>query len=126
MPARLGRNGARNDVIQATTHLTMRRIPFDGYPVMPAVVVDYRDDLPSRLRREGKLIGPVPLGSVVTAGGIAAGLPCGGNNCKACCTFAIDCEDNDPCTIDTCTYMSGQPRGTGACENTAVPDGSPG
>ncbi|MCH7885135.1 MAG: hypothetical protein IIC01_07765, partial [Planctomycetes bacterium] len=53
------------------TAVTSRPIAQIAYPIMPPVVVDYRDDLPSRLRREGKLIGPVPLGSVVTEGGIA-------------------------------------------------------
>ncbi|MCH7885011.1 MAG: hypothetical protein IIC01_07115 [Planctomycetes bacterium] len=123
LPKRLVRNRARNDATQAATHLSTRRIPLDGLSVMPPVVVDYRDDLPSRLRRAGKLIGPVPLGSFATEGGIAAGAPCGGNNCTQCCTYPIECDDNDPCTTDNCTYVSGQPPGSGDCTNTTIADG---
>ena len=117
---------ATNKPPPAVTAATSRPVGQVAYPIMPPVVVDYRDDLPSRLRRAGKLIGPVPLGSFATEGGIAAGTPCGGNNCTQCCTFAIECDDNDPCTSDICQNHSCVRVPIPNCRQAAPPPPEPG
>ena len=102
------------------------RIPRGDLPIMPPVVVDYRNDLPSRLRAEGKLEGPLPLRAQIVDDGpdglaIAATYPCGSG-----CTFDIECADGDPCTTDNCDFTPGSPAGSGVCDYTLVADGASG
>jgi len=42
------------------------------------------------------------------------------------CTFAIQCDDGDPCTLDGCSYVLGAPVETGTCRHDPVADGQPG
>ena len=86
---------------------TYGRLPRGDLPIMPPVVVDYRNDLPSRLRAEGKLEGPLPLRAQIVEDGpnglaIAAIYPCGSG-----CTWDIECADGDPCTTDNCAFEPG-------------------
>lgn len=83
-------------------------------PTFPTIVVDYRDDDATRMREAGLLEGPLPM--VSHDGGAALGG----------CSFAIDCDDGNRCTSDTCDFTPGQPAGSGTCVNTAVGNGSDG
>ena len=82
-------------------------------PIMPTIIVDYRDDDATRMREAGLLIGPLPLRADVQ-GGVATGG----------CSFAIECDDGNPCTVDTCNFPPGQPAGSGTCVHAPVPDRS--
>ena len=78
------------------------QVPSGGYPIFDPVVVNYKDDEPSRLRAAGLLHGALPLsdGGIVAAGG---------------CTYDIQCEDANPCTRDVCVIDISQGLGSGKC-----------
>ncbi|MBI3833908.1 MAG: hypothetical protein HY287_06215 [Planctomycetes bacterium] len=60
-------------------------------------------------------------------GGLSPGVACVlaedclGSHCG--CSFAIDCEDGNPCTNDRCSLANGQPAGSGKCVYTFVQSG---
>ncbi len=97
---------------ESTTRAKAGSIPDDGMPVIATIHVDWRDDEGTRLRQAGKLVGPLPhpgqWGGVATAGS---------------CTFAIDCDDANPCTIDACDIPVSGPVGAGKCVYTPVAEG---
>jgi hypothetical protein len=70
------------------------------------IVVDYRDDDATRMREAGLLRGPLPLPSSASTAVATGG-----------CTFGIECDDGNPCTIDRCNYISGMPVASGSCDN---------
>jgi len=87
------------------------QMPKGELQVIANVVVDYRDDEMTKARVRGELVGPLPMPSelgVVAAGG---------------CSFDFQCDDANPCTIDTCDFTPGSPIGSGKCEYNPVPDG---
>lgn len=47
---------------------------------------------------------------------------CFGSHCG--CSFAIHCDDGQPCTVDRCSLDSGEPAGSGKCVNSTVQNGS--
>ncbi|MCH7596851.1 MAG: hypothetical protein IID35_09865, partial [Planctomycetes bacterium] len=90
------------------------QLPGGGFRTIVTASVDYRDDEGTRLRAAGLLKGPLPFlfdSAAATAGA---------------CTFDIQCDDGDPCTIDNCNFPPGAAPGSGKCENTAVDNGSDG
>jgi hypothetical protein len=93
-----------------------RPVPGEPYvgslPVTARVVVDYTADQMTRDRAAGLYQGPMPMqsGGQVAAGG---------------CTFAVDCDDANDCTIDTCNIAPGSQGGTGKCEHNPFADGLP-
>lgn len=109
-------------------------------PVLPTIRVDYRDDDATRMREAGLLEGALPLTS--ETGGVAAGTLClanctgagtpfacctgAGTGTCTCCSFAVDCDDSNPCTDDSCNFTPGQPAGSGFCSSTVAPDGQDG
>lgn len=92
------------------------RVEPGGLPVMPAMTVDYRDDIGTRMRNEGKLVGPYRPWKVGGEGGVAAGG----------CSFDIQCDDCNPCTQDVCQISVGAPLGSGTCINSALANGAEG
>jgi len=88
------------------------KIPQGSYRHAPPIVVDYRNDEGSRLRREGKLVGPMPLPEL--------------NQQGPGCSFAANCDDGDPCTDDRCDIGPGGGAGTGACIHNPVANGDSG
>ncbi|MCH7631865.1 MAG: hypothetical protein IIB59_01525, partial [Planctomycetes bacterium] len=96
------------------TQVRFGQLPGGGFKTIYAGSVDYRDDEGTRLRAAGLLKGPLPFlfdSAVATAGA---------------CTFDIQCDDGDPCTIDNCNFPPGAAPGSGKCENTVAQDGSDG
>jgi hypothetical protein len=91
---------------QPVTYGNMADLMSGNIPTFPVIVVDYRDDDATRMREAGLLQGPLPLSINHNAeGGVAAGG----------CSFDVDCDDGDPCTVDTCDFTPGQPAGSGTC-----------
>jgi hypothetical protein len=94
----------------------------NGPRVVNVVSVDWRDDRGTREREAGKLVGPLPF--PVDGGNVATGAPPG---CVApACSFNIECDDGNRCTVDLCDIVSGTGTCTGTCTNTPVADGSAG
>ena len=89
------------------------QVTSEGYPVMEPVIVDYKDDEPTRLRAAGLLHGALPLPSagIVATGG---------------CTYSIECEDTNPCTTDLCVIAVSGAAGSGKCTHDFVPAGEKG
>jgi len=87
------------------------QMPQGELPLIAKMVVDYRADEMTKARREGRLVGALPQRSQL--GGVAAGG----------CSFAVDCDDANKCTIDTCDIMPGTLVDTGKCVHTPVADG---
>ncbi|MEK6798705.1 MAG: hypothetical protein AABZ12_07060 [Planctomycetota bacterium] len=82
-------------------------------PPSTPMIVNYKDDEPSRMRAAGLLKGalPLPLEGSIAAGG---------------CTFDIECDDANPCTRDVCEIDVSQGMGSGKCSHAAVSPGEPG
>lgn len=97
---------------ESTSRVTTGMIPASGMEVIATIHVDWRDDEGTRLRQAGKLIGPMPF--VGELGGVATGG----------CSFNIDCDDANRCTIDTCNIPPGGPLLAGKCEYNPVPEGA--
>jgi len=112
-PATASDSGVRGH--QKTSGIGFGRFQSDDAPIRSPIAVDYRDDKALRLRRAGLLRGPLPMPS-----GAAGGVATSG------CTFNIECDDGNPCTIDHCNYTPGMPVGSGTCVNSPAPDGSDG
>lgn len=91
--------------------LKFGRVPHD-IPVLEPMVVDYRDDIGTRMRQAGTLVGPYRPNQ----GGVAG----------AGCSFDIDCDDCNPCTQDVCNIAVGAPLGSGNCLNSTLADGAEG
>jgi len=72
-------------------------------PTFPVIRVDYRDDDATRMRAAGLLNGPLPTAG--QEGGVAMGG----------CSFAVDCDDGNRCTVDSCDFTPGEPAGSGTC-----------
>ena len=88
------------------------RLPGGGFRTIVTASADYRDDEGTRLRAAGLLKGPMPF---LFESAVA--------DMHGTCTFDIQCDDGDPCTIDDCIFPAGGATGAGKCENTAVADG---
>lgn len=86
---------------------------FSSPRIAPPQYVDWRDDEWTRLRQQGRRPAQ-PMNSTI---GTVAG---GG------CSFDIECDDGNPCTLDQCDIEAGEPLGAGSCSNTNLPPGSPG
>jgi hypothetical protein len=117
--ARASSRGASNAGLSLDAWLQrQQQVPPGGYPIFAPQIVDYRNDEPSRLRREGLLDGPMLLpegmGAIATGHTVCS---------VGSCTFDIDCDDGDPCTEDTCTIPPEGPICQGTCTNPTVLDG---
>ena len=80
-------------------------------PIAKPIVVNPYDDEPSRLRARGELIGPYRpqrFGAVASGGS---------------CSFNVECDDCDPCTLDVCEIAGGGLPGSGTCSNDPIADG---
>jgi len=88
-------------------------------PVMPVIEVDYRDDEATRMRAAGLLVGPLPMPTQMQGDVSVAAVAC---------SFAVQCDDGNPCTIDSCDFPPGIPPTPfgGTCNNTPAPDGQDG
>jgi hypothetical protein len=49
-----------------------------------------------------------------------------GSCAPAGCSFDIECDDGDPCTLDDCNVPAGEGPGTGTCTHDPVREGLPG
>jgi len=110
----------------AETRVKAGTIPAGGLRVVSTTYVDYRNDQGTRLRRAGKLIGPMPGPGQM--GGVAGGcnpVDCTGG-CPGQCSFTIHCDDSNPCTVDRCDFIAGSAACTGTCVNDPVADGESG
>ncbi|MDO8629586.1 MAG: hypothetical protein Q7R41_03775 [Phycisphaerales bacterium] len=111
-------------------------------PIMPVTVVDYRDDEGTRMRDAGLLVGPLPMPTRLQGGVAAVGTAClstctgagtplacctgAGTGTCVCCSFAVDCDDGNPCTKDACNLEPGDTEDTGICANDPAPGGGDG
>jgi len=102
---------AASGAVPAASGARYGRVVQGSYPIAPPVVVDYRDDEPSRLRREGKLIGPLQVGALNRGGA---------------CSFKAECDDGNPCTDDRCDIGPGAGEGDGICSHNPTTNGDPG
>lgn len=97
--------------LEPVVYGNMADLQSGNVPIFPEIVVDYRDDDATRMREAGLLVGPLPM--TVIRGGGEGGVAMGG------CSFDVDCDDGNRCTVDTCDFTPGQPAGSGTCENVA-------
>ena len=80
--------------------------PLSGQlPIANPIVVNPYDDEPSRMRARGELIGPY---RPQRFGAVAS---------EDSCSFDVDCDDCDPCTLDVCEIAGGAAPGSGAGRN---------
>jgi hypothetical protein len=79
-------------------------------PVAESQVINPYNDFASEMRRRGELIGPY---RPQRTGGVAGGG----------CSFDVECDDCNPCTLDRCVIAQGAPAGTGTCDNPPVTNG---
>ncbi|MCH7840932.1 MAG: hypothetical protein IID38_11955, partial [Planctomycetes bacterium] len=80
-------------------------------PIAKPIVVNPYDDEPSLMRARGELIGPYRpqrFGAIASGGG---------------CSFDVECDDCDPCTLDVCDIEGGAAPGSGTCSNATIADG---
>jgi len=92
----------RNSTKASRSSFRVGVLPQREYPIGPVYQVDPQNDIGSRGRREGKWVGAMPA-PTFGSGVIAAG---------GSCSFAIDCDDNDPCTTDSCDIAPGGGEGS--------------
>ncbi len=91
-------------------------MPDDVHRVVNVVTVDWRDDEGTRRREAGTLVGPLPSRfENVTAA-------CTPPNCS----FDVECDDGNKCTVDRCTIPPGIGACAGTCANDPVAEGLPG
>ncbi|MFH1107959.1 MAG: hypothetical protein V1790_01995, partial [Planctomycetota bacterium] len=113
------------------SRVTAGSIPATGLGVIATVYVDWRDDEGTRLRQAGKLIGPMPgpgeMGGVATGGNCNI-VSCTNTSkepvgpCPGECSFAVHCDDANPCTVDSCDFITGSAPCTGSCAHDPVPN----
>jgi hypothetical protein len=101
---------------QALWNEAAHRVAGQNLPVLPPQVVNWKKDLPTQMREAGLLTGPLPLSTFMN---VAACTPPN-------CSFDIECEDGNPCTVDTCNLDPEMGLCSGMCANTAVAAGEPG
>jgi hypothetical protein len=112
----------RLSALRASDSARISTIPKDTYPIGPTYVVDPYNDIGNQWRAESGQLGPIPLRTQAEMLGIDVVSTGGGGEC----TFAIDCDDGNPCTNDRCDIAPGGAAGTGTCVNDPVENGESG
>lgn len=107
---------AQSAVARPVHSTRISTIPRDQYRIGPTHYVDWRNDIGTLGRQQGRWTGPIPGPYALREDGGVASI--GGP-----CTFSIDCDDGNPCTNDFCDIAAGGGAGSGECVNDPVPTG---
>ncbi len=107
-----GGNAAAIPTVSASgtsRRVSFGKIPKSEYPIAPPVLVDPFNDEGNAYRQRTGATGPIPLPQI-NGGTIAA----------VACSFAVDCDDGNPCTYDLCDMAQGGAALSGTCHNDPV------
>lgn len=108
-----GTDSEKTGMLRAGTDLSKLKLP-----VLPPIVVDYRNDAPSDSQGASAIKaigGRVETGGRATEGGVAG----------IVCRFNADCDDCNPCTLDAChpSSCAAGPKMGYPCDNDAECEG---
>ncbi len=107
---------ARTKRVDAAQRVRFGKVPKGEYPLAPPVSVNPFDDEGNAYRQRTGARGPIPL-RAASDGIVSAATGC---------SFAVDCDDGNPCTDDLCDIAPGGAAGAGTCKHDPTANGQEG